>query len=164
MSKSLLKRSLLRRSNSGGQWISPMVCSVSLGSCLRECLSPTIKLYEGPPGFRFLFARNVIDAGFYSFSRWGFLAIEVLTLTGLYLYSIDHRSSAHLCVRTLAGLVRILLIGPQIGHAIRVAQMEGMHTNLPEAELGCETLALVETSGGLYTFLIDTYHPPSLFL
>ncbi|KAF7595575.1 hypothetical protein BBP40_005610 [Aspergillus hancockii] len=53
------------------------------------------------------------------------LASETLALAGLYLYSIDHRESAHV----------------YIGQAIRIAQLEGLHTELPEDELGTETVA-----------------------
>ncbi|RSL74474.1 hypothetical protein CEP52_004905 [Fusarium oligoseptatum] len=52
------------------------------------------------------------------------LAIEVLAMAGLYLYSIDERESAHVF----------------LGQAIRIAQLEGLHTQLPESELGPQTL------------------------
>lgn len=35
----------------------------------------------------------------------------------------------------------MLIASPQVGHAIRIAQMDGMHTQLPEDELGAETVA-----------------------
>ncbi|QPC74626.1 hypothetical protein HYE68_005378 [Fusarium pseudograminearum] len=52
------------------------------------------------------------------------LAIEVLAMVGLYLYSIDERESAHV----------------YLGQAIRIAQLEGLHTQLPDSELGSETV------------------------
>ncbi|KAL5362581.1 Zn(II)2Cys6 transcription factor [Aspergillus floccosus] len=52
-------------------------------------------------------------------------AIEVLGLAGLYLYAVDHRESAHVYV----------------AQAIRIAQLEGLHTQLPESELGSATVA-----------------------
>ncbi|KAL4988818.1 hypothetical protein BDW68DRAFT_176487 [Aspergillus falconensis] len=78
-----------------------------------------------PPGLKFFIRAMSLMPDHTSLSRGGFVAIEVLALTGLYLYSIDHRSSAHVYV----------------GHAIRIAQMDGMHTQLPEDELGTETVA-----------------------
>ncbi|KAL0935937.1 uncharacterized protein CTRU02_208152 [Colletotrichum truncatum] len=53
------------------------------------------------------------------------LAIEVLALAGLYLYSIYQRESAQLYV----------------AQAIRIAQLEGLHTQLPEDALGAGTVA-----------------------
>ncbi|KAJ5231508.1 uncharacterized protein N7469_006096 [Penicillium citrinum] len=54
----------------------------------------------------------------------GILAVEVLALAALYLYSIDHREAAHVYV----------------GQAIRIAQLDGLHTELPEDELGIKTV------------------------
>ncbi|GKZ28926.1 hypothetical protein AbraIFM66950_001884 [Aspergillus brasiliensis] len=44
---------------------------------------------------------------------------------------------------TRSGFVAIEVLAPryQVGHAIRIAQMDGMHTQLPEDELGAETVA-----------------------
>ncbi|CRK22485.1 hypothetical protein BN1708_013425, partial [Verticillium longisporum] len=56
------------------------------------------------------------------FRRDSILAIEVTALAGLYFYAIDHRESAHV----------------YLGHAIRIAQLEGLHTPLPEKELGVQ--------------------------
>ncbi|KAL3481034.1 fungal-specific transcription factor domain-containing protein [Aspergillus californicus] len=77
-----------------------------------------------PPGYKFFLRAMALMPDTTSLARGGFSAVEALALTGLYLYSIDHRSSAHV----------------YIGHAIRLAQMDGMHTQLPEAELGHETV------------------------
>ncbi|KAJ0414775.1 hypothetical protein BJY00DRAFT_305383 [Aspergillus carlsbadensis] len=78
-----------------------------------------------PPGAKFFLRAMSLMPDHTALSRGGFLAIEVLSLTGLYLYSIDHRASANV----------------YIGHAIRIAEMDGMHTQLPEDELGAETVA-----------------------
>ncbi|RDK45493.1 hypothetical protein M752DRAFT_324424 [Aspergillus phoenicis ATCC 13157] len=78
-----------------------------------------------PPGAKFFVRAVSLMPDPTTLSRSGFVAIEVLALTGLYLYCIDHRSSAY----------------SYIGHAIRIAQMDGMHTQLPEDELGAETVA-----------------------
>ncbi|KAL4907807.1 hypothetical protein BDW74DRAFT_189219 [Aspergillus multicolor] len=85
----------------------------------------TSRTASDPPGSKFFIRAMSLMPDHTSLSRGGFVAIEVLALTGLYLYSIDHRSSAHVYV----------------GHAIRIAQMDGMHTQLPEDELGSETVA-----------------------
>ncbi|KAL4930320.1 uncharacterized protein BDV17DRAFT_297781 [Aspergillus undulatus] len=78
-----------------------------------------------PPGSKYFVRAMSLMPDHTSLSRGGFVAIEALALTGLYLYSIDHRSSAHVYV----------------GHAIRIAQMDGMHTQLPEDELGPAVVA-----------------------
>ncbi|KAH6658848.1 Zn(II)2Cys6 transcription factor [Plectosphaerella plurivora] len=52
------------------------------------------------------------------------LACETLALVGLYFYSTNHRETALLYV----------------GQALRIAQLEGIHTQLPEDELGRETV------------------------
>ncbi|KAM0323301.1 hypothetical protein ACHAQA_008893 [Verticillium albo-atrum] len=59
-------------------------------------------------------------------SMWkdALLASETLALVGLYFYSTNHRESALLYV----------------GQAIRIAQLEGIHTQLSESELGHETV------------------------
>ncbi|KAL2824839.1 hypothetical protein BJY01DRAFT_262820 [Aspergillus pseudoustus] len=80
---------------------------------------------KDPPGAKFFLRAMSLMPDHTALSRGGFLAIEVLSLTGLYLYSIDHRSSANV----------------YIGHAIRIAEMDGMHTQLPEDELGADTVA-----------------------
>ncbi|KAL4884849.1 hypothetical protein BJY04DRAFT_214731 [Aspergillus karnatakaensis] len=79
---------------------------------------------KDPPGYKFFARAMGIMPDHTSLSRGGFSAVEILALAGLYLYSIDHRSSAHVYV----------------GHAIRIAQMDGMHTQLPEDELGAATV------------------------
>jgi proline utilization trans-activator len=78
-----------------------------------------------PPGAKFFLRAMSLMPDHTALSQGGFLAIEVLSLTGLYLYSIDHRSSAHV----------------YIGHAVRIAEMDGMHTQLPEDELGAATVS-----------------------
>ncbi|KAL5361712.1 fungal-specific transcription factor domain-containing protein [Aspergillus floccosus] len=80
---------------------------------------------SGPPGSKF-FARamSVMPTGT-STGKDSLLAIETLALAGVYLYSIDHREAAHV----------------HVGHAIRIAQLEGLHTQLPEEELGAATVA-----------------------
>ncbi|GLB07486.1 hypothetical protein AtubIFM57258_002827 [Aspergillus tubingensis] len=78
-----------------------------------------------PPGAKFSVRAMSLMPDPTTLSRSGFVAIEVLALAGLYLYCIDHRSSAY----------------SYVGHAIRIAQMDGMHTQLPEDELGAETVA-----------------------
>jgi hypothetical protein len=54
-----------------------------------------------PPGAKFFLRAMSLMPDHTALSRGGFLAIEVLSLTGLYLYSIDHRASANVYVRTI---------------------------------------------------------------
>ncbi|BCS23913.1 Zn(II)2Cys6 transcription factor [Aspergillus puulaauensis] len=75
------------------------------------------------------------------------LAIEALALVGLYLYAIDHREASHV----------------HVGHAIRIAQLEGMHTQLPEEVLGATTVARCRNLWwSLY--ILDRHFSPSLGL
>lgn len=77
-----------------------------------------------PPGAKFFVRAMSLMPDLASMWKDSLLAIEILALVGLYLYSTDHRESAHVYV----------------GQAIRIAQMEGLHTQLPEDELGAGTL------------------------
>ncbi|PWY87284.1 Zn(II)2Cys6 transcription factor [Aspergillus sclerotioniger CBS 115572] len=79
---------------------------------------------KDPPGAEY-FIRAMSLMPDYS-SIWGdtLLATEILALAALYLYSIDRRESGHLFA----------------SQAIRIAQLEGLHTELPEEELGSATL------------------------
>ncbi|SPO07038.1 uncharacterized protein DNG_09732 [Cephalotrichum gorgonifer] len=75
------------------------------------------------------------------------IAIEVLALAGLFLYSIDYRESAHVFV----------------GQAIRIAQLEGLHTQLPEDELGVNVV--VRCRNLWWTlYIIDRHFSSSLGL
>ncbi|PYI07533.1 hypothetical protein BO78DRAFT_443093, partial [Aspergillus sclerotiicarbonarius CBS 121057] len=60
-----------------------------------------------------------------STGRDSVIVIEALALAALYLYSIDHRENAYM----------------HIGQAVRIAQLEGLHTQLPDAEIGTITVA-----------------------
>lgn len=68
-------------------------------------------------------------------------------MAGLYLFCIDDRESAHCYVSSYFAQARkftlnqawlTLLPSLQLSNAIRIAQMEGLHTQLPEEELGAE--------------------------
>ncbi|OJI96044.1 hypothetical protein ASPVEDRAFT_35372 [Aspergillus versicolor CBS 583.65] len=76
------------------------------------------------PGSKFFLRAMSLMPDYTNLWTDGLLAVEVLALTGLYLYSIDHRESAHV----------------YIGQAIRIAQLDGLHTELPEEELGADTV------------------------
>ncbi|KAL3463538.1 fungal-specific transcription factor domain-containing protein [Aspergillus heterothallicus] len=77
-----------------------------------------------PPGSKFFVRAMSLIPDYTNLWTDGLLAVEVLALAGLYLYCIDHRESAHVYV----------------GQAIRIAQLDGLHTELPEDELGFETV------------------------
>ncbi|KAJ5167824.1 fungal-specific transcription factor domain-containing protein [Penicillium canariense] len=100
-----------------------------------------------PPGSKY-FARAMSAMPNYTCTgKDSLLAIEALALVGLYLYAIDHREAAHV----------------HIGHAVRIAQLEGMHTQLPEEVLGAETVARCRNLWwSLYT--MDRHFSPSLGL
>ncbi|OGM47217.1 Zn(II)2Cys6 transcription factor [Aspergillus bombycis] len=79
---------------------------------------------KDPPGSKFFVRAMALMPDHASLWKDSLLASETLALAGLYLYCIDHRESAHVYV----------------GQAIRIAQLEGLHTELPEDELGAATV------------------------
>ncbi|KAI1453549.1 fungal-specific transcription factor domain-containing protein [Annulohypoxylon moriforme] len=79
---------------------------------------------QEPPGAKFFARAMSLLPDPTSLWKDSLLAIEVLALVGLYLFSIDERESGHI----------------YLGHAIRIALLEGLHTQLPEHELGVETI------------------------
>ncbi|KAL4862198.1 hypothetical protein BDV12DRAFT_207373 [Aspergillus spectabilis] len=111
----------IKQANESRLWFVQFLLVLGFGNAFL--LQP--KSTKDPPGYKFFVRAMSLMPDPTSLSRGGFMAIEVLALTGLYLYSIDHRSSAHV----------------YIGHAVRIAQMDGMHTQLPEDELGVDTVA-----------------------
>ncbi|WQF77306.1 hypothetical protein CDEST_02320 [Colletotrichum destructivum] len=82
------------------------------------------KTPKEPPGSKFFVRAMSLLPEPTSLWKDSLLAIEVLSLSGLYLYSIYQRESAQL----------------YIAQAIRIAQLEGLHTQLPEDTLGVETV------------------------
>lgn len=54
---------------------------------------------KDPPGSKYFVRAMSLMPDYASLSKSGLMAIEVLALAGLYLYSIDHRESAHVYVR-----------------------------------------------------------------
>ncbi|KAE8420420.1 hypothetical protein BDV36DRAFT_281516 [Aspergillus pseudocaelatus] len=83
------------------------------------------KRSKDPPGSKFFIRAMSLMPDHAPLWKGSLLAIEVLALAGLYLYSIDQRESAHIYVR----------------QAIQIAQFEGLHTQLPEEQLGAETVS-----------------------
>ncbi|CCT63167.1 related to C6 transcription factor [Fusarium fujikuroi] len=77
-----------------------------------------------PPGAKFFVRAMGLMPDHTALWKDSLFAIEVLAMVGLYLYSIDERESAHV----------------YLGQAIRIAQLEGLHTQLPDDELGSETV------------------------
>ncbi|OJJ33588.1 hypothetical protein ASPWEDRAFT_115897 [Aspergillus wentii DTO 134E9] len=76
---------------------------------------------KDPPGSTFFVRAMSLMPEHISLWKHSVVAIEVLALAGLYLYSIDQREAAHI-------------------YAIRIAQFEGLHTQLPDDQLGAETV------------------------
>ncbi|KAH7136208.1 hypothetical protein EDB81DRAFT_949013 [Dactylonectria macrodidyma] len=77
-----------------------------------------------PPGGKFFVRAMALIPDHMTIWKDSLLATEVLAMAGLYLFSIDERESAYV----------------YLGHALRIAQFEGLHTQLPESELGTETV------------------------
>ncbi|KAM0817413.1 putative Zn(II)2Cys6 transcription factor [Seiridium cardinale] len=82
------------------------------------------KVLGEPPGWKYFARAMSLMPDYASLAKDVLKGIDVLVLTGLYLYSIDHRESAQVFVC----------------QAIRMAQLEGLHTQLPEEALGIETV------------------------
>ncbi|KAL4895512.1 Zn(II)2Cys6 transcription factor [Aspergillus ambiguus] len=81
------------------------------------------------PGSKFFVRAMSIMPVDTSTGRDSLMVIEALALAALYLYAIDHRENAHLYV----------------GQAVRIAQLEGLHTRLPEEDLGPKIVARCES-------------------
>ncbi|PYI20213.1 hypothetical protein BO99DRAFT_383021 [Aspergillus violaceofuscus CBS 115571] len=102
-------------------WLIQLLLVLSFGTALLcRAKSP-----DQPPGSRFFARAMSLMPDHASLWKDSLLAIEVLALASLYLYSIDQRESAHI----------------YLGQAIRIAQYEGLHTQLSEEQLGSETVA-----------------------
>ncbi|KAL4883600.1 fungal-specific transcription factor domain-containing protein [Aspergillus karnatakaensis] len=100
-----------------------------------------------PPGSKYFNRAMAAMPPFTSTGKDSLLAIEALALVSLYLYAIDHREAAHV----------------HIGQAIRIAQLEGLHTQLPEEVLGAATVARCRNLWwSLY--ILDRHISPSLGL
>ncbi|KAF9872457.1 hypothetical protein CkaCkLH20_09954 [Colletotrichum karsti] len=80
---------------------------------------------KDPPGGKFFMQAMSILPDNLQLWRDSLMATEVLAMIGLYLFSIDERESAHV----------------YLGQAIHIAEMEGLHTQLPEDEIGVDTVA-----------------------
>ncbi|KAE8330613.1 hypothetical protein BDV39DRAFT_212915 [Aspergillus sergii] len=83
------------------------------------------KRSKNPPGSKFFIRAMSLMPDHAALWKGSLLAIEVLAMAGLYLYSIDQRESAHIYVR----------------QAIQIAQFEGLHTHLPEEQLGADIVS-----------------------
>ncbi|KZF24974.1 Zn(II)2Cys6 transcription factor [Xylona heveae TC161] len=112
--------SAIKKATESRLWFVQFLLVLSFGKAfLSRSRNP-----RDPPGSKFFVRAMSLMPAHSSLFKDSLLAIEVLALAGLYFYSIDQRESAHLYV----------------GQAIRIAQLEGMHTELPEEELGAATL------------------------
>ena len=93
-----------------------------------------------PPGSKFFVRATSLMPDLASLWEDSLLAIEVLAMMGLYRYSIDYRESAHVYVSNTLLHSSLANDSAQVGQAIRIAQLGGLHTQLPEEELGSRTL------------------------
>ncbi|KGO64981.1 Transcription factor, fungi [Penicillium italicum] len=101
-------------------WFVQFLLMVSIGTALLSRSKS-----DQPPGSKFFVRAMSLMPDHASLWRDSLLAIEVLAIAALYLYSIDQRESAYI----------------YLGQAIRIAQFEGLHTQLPEEQLGLEVVA-----------------------
>ncbi|KAH6976653.1 C6 transcription factor [Ilyonectria destructans] len=97
-------------------WFSKFLLTLAFGTAFHTPPRDS----PDPPGCKFFIRAMALMPDSNSLWKDGFLAMEVLALGGLYLYSVDQREGALFF----------------LSQAIRIAQLEGMHTHLPEHELG----------------------------
>ncbi|ATY65318.1 C6 transcription factor [Cordyceps militaris] len=97
-------------------WFSKFLLAMAFGTAFHAPPSNS----QDPPGSKFFARAMALLPEPNSLWKDSFMAMEVLALGGLYLYSVDQREAANFV----------------LGQAVRIAQLEGMHTNLPEHELG----------------------------
>ncbi|KAH7265836.1 hypothetical protein B0J15DRAFT_391715 [Fusarium solani] len=102
-------------------WYVKFLLILAFGTAFHTS-QPTLN--NEPPGSKFFVRAMGLMPDHTALWKDSLLAIEVLAMAGLYLYSIDERESAHV----------------YLGQAIRIAQLEGLHTQLPESELDSQTL------------------------
>lgn len=79
-----------------------------------------------PPGSKFFLRAMSLLPDYTNLWTDGVLAVEVLALAGLYLYSIDHRESAHVYVRTILPLLAAL----RIAKSCRLAKLFGLRNSM----------------------------------
>ncbi|OHW91776.1 hypothetical protein CSPAE12_09556 [Colletotrichum incanum] len=104
-------------------WFAKFLLVLAFGTAFHS--RPVHPNNRDAPGGKFsIQAMSLIPDGTHLWQD-SLLATEVLAMIGLYLFSIDERESAHL----------------YLGQAIHIAEMEGLHTQLPEEEIGAETAA-----------------------
>ncbi|KAI1840695.1 hypothetical protein JX266_013102 [Neoarthrinium moseri] len=111
----------LQTATENRMWFTKFLLILAFGTAFHA--TPSEESTE-PPGAKFFTRAMTLIPDASSLWKDSFIAIEVLALSALYLYSVDEREAAYI----------------QLGHAIRIAQMEGMHTQLPEADLGSDTV------------------------
>ncbi|CAK7221442.1 hypothetical protein SBRCBS47491_004527 [Sporothrix bragantina] len=97
-------------------WFSKFLLTMAFGTAFHAPPRDS----ADPPGSRFFVRAMALMPDDSNLWKNSFLAMEVLALGGLYLYSVDQREGANFF----------------LGYALRIAQLEGMHTHLPEQELG----------------------------
>ncbi|RAL11793.1 Zn(II)2Cys6 transcription factor [Aspergillus homomorphus CBS 101889] len=90
-----------------------------------KAFSSRTRSHGTPPGAKMFLRAMSLMPNHTSTGNDSLDVIENLALAALYLYAIDHREGAH----------------SHVGQAIRLAQLEGLHTQLPEQELGHATVA-----------------------
>ena len=84
---------------------------------------------KNPPGSKFFLRAMALLPNYADLWTEGLLAVEVLALAGLYLYSIDHRESAHVYVRTI-WTSRPFLLCAQILTRHRLAKPFELHNSM----------------------------------
>ncbi|KAI5456598.1 Zn(II)2Cys6 transcription factor [Mariannaea sp. PMI_226] len=102
-------------------WFAKFLLVLAFGTAFHS--RPSSSSRE-PPGGRFFMRAMALIPDQTCLWKNSLLATEVLAMVGLYLFSIDERESAYV----------------YLGQALRIAQFEGIHTQLPESELGIETV------------------------
>ena len=120
-------------------WYIKFLLILAFGTAFQA--APQENLFE-PPGSKFFLRAMSLIPDPISLWKDSLLAIEVLALVGLYLFSVDQKEAAHIyvskCSRYHCMHAPLMSYLAQLGQALRIAQMEGLHTQLPEDALGVE--------------------------
>lgn len=122
-------------------WFAKFLLVLAFGTAFHAPPSDS----QEPPGAKLFTRAMALIPNSTAIWKESVLAVEVLALASLYLFSVGEREAAHIhvgssCMCYQSPQFTNLLHLSQLGQAIRIAQLEGLHTQLPERELGMETI------------------------
>ena len=122
-------------------WMARFLLVLAFGSAFLSR-----KKCRNPPGSRFFVRSMQLIPRHMKMGKDSFMVIEALALASLYLYAVDHREEAHINVSLRNGDLDFFFFFfanrfEKLGQAMRIAQLDGLHTQLPEEHLGAQKVA-----------------------